>query len=86
VRRHTRWVLVAGEDHGCETEVADEGADSDLTLLWQGRRWWSPRLGKDTDALASSSVAAKFPRHKHSMEADSDTIRVLAARAEGDYY
>jgi hypothetical protein len=79
-------VLIAGEDHDCEMEVADAGADLDLTLLWQGRRWWSPWLGKDTDVLASNNAAAKFPRHRHSMEADTDTIRGLAARAEGDYY
>jgi hypothetical protein len=30
---HTRWVLVAGEDYGCETEVAGAEADSDLPLL-----------------------------------------------------
>jgi hypothetical protein len=30
---HTRWVLVVGEDHGCEMEVAGAEADSDLPLL-----------------------------------------------------
>jgi hypothetical protein len=29
-----RWVLIVGEDHGCETEVADAVVDSDLMLLW----------------------------------------------------